>query len=101
MIVAFAIIGASGAGSSSGVAAMVVAECIYVAIDFAIQTIVPPVYLIALTLFYYDQRIRKEGFDIELLMQQAGLSAPLPPESGQSFAAEVQHLTGEQAQERV
>jgi hypothetical protein len=24
-------------------------------------------------LFYYDQRIRKEGFDIEWMMQRAGL----------------------------
>jgi hypothetical protein len=30
-----------------------------------------------LTLFYYDQRIRKEGFDIEWMMQAAGL-APAP-----------------------
>jgi hypothetical protein len=29
-------------------------------------------------LFYYDQRIRKEGFDIEWMMQQAGLTEPHP-----------------------
>ena len=40
---------------------------------FAVQALVKPVYGIALVLFYYDQRIRKEGFDIELLMQQAGM----------------------------
>jgi hypothetical protein len=38
-------------------------------------TFVLPVYSIALTLFYYDVRIRKEGFDVEWLMQQAGLDA--------------------------
>jgi hypothetical protein len=37
-----------------------------------------PVYSIALTLFYYDQRIRKEGYDVEWLMEQAGLTA-VPP----------------------
>jgi hypothetical protein len=31
---------------------------------FAVQALTRPVYGIALTLFYYDQRIRKEGFDI-------------------------------------
>jgi hypothetical protein len=34
------------------------------------------VYGIALVLFYYDQRIRQEGFDIEWMMLQAGMVAP-------------------------
>ncbi len=46
---------------------------------FAVQALTKPVYGIALMLFYYDQRIRHEGFDIELLMQQAGLATPPPP----------------------
>ena len=33
-----------------------------------------PIYSIALTLFYYDQRIRKEGYDVEWLMEQAGMA---------------------------
>jgi hypothetical protein len=33
-----------------------------------------PIYSIALTLFYYDQRIRKEGYDVEWLMEQAALT---------------------------
>jgi hypothetical protein len=36
-------------------------------------TFVLPIYSIALTLFYYDQRIRKEGYDVEWLMEQAAL----------------------------
>lgn len=31
---------------------------------------------IAFTLFYYDQRIRREGFDIEMMMKSAGLNSP-------------------------
>ncbi|MGO9776516.1 MAG: hypothetical protein ACLQGT_05735 [Terracidiphilus sp.] len=46
--------------------------------SFAVQTLIRPVYGIALVLFYYDQRIRLEGFDIEWMMQQAGM-APAPP----------------------
>jgi uncharacterized membrane protein (DUF485 family) len=36
-----------------------------------------PIFPIALTLFYYDQRIRKEGYDIERMMEDAGLIAPV------------------------
>jgi hypothetical protein len=50
---------------------------------FAVQALVRPVYGIALVLFYYDQRIRLEGFDIEWMMQQAGMipAAPIAPET--------------------
>jgi hypothetical protein len=34
------------------------------------------VYGIALMLFYYDQRIRQEAFDIEWMMLKAGLVVP-------------------------
>jgi hypothetical protein len=47
---------------------------------FAVQSLVKPVYGIALVLFYYDQRIRLEGFDIEWMMQQAGMVVPAPPQ---------------------
>jgi hypothetical protein len=29
------------------------------------------------TLLYYDQRIRREGYDVERMMQSAGLNAEL------------------------
>ena len=48
---------------------------------FVVKALVKPIFGIALTLFYFDQRIRKEGFDIEWMMQQAGMLAP-PPASG-------------------
>jgi hypothetical protein len=35
--------------------------------------------LIALTLFYYDQRIRHEGYDIERMMDAAGMITPATP----------------------
>jgi predicted membrane metal-binding protein len=38
-----------------------------------VYALISPVYPIALTLFYYDQRIRLEGYDIECMMQAAGL----------------------------
>jgi membrane-anchored glycerophosphoryl diester phosphodiesterase (GDPDase) len=47
---------------------------------FAVQALTRPVYGIALMLFYYDQRIRQEGFDIEWMMLRAGLVVPSPPQ---------------------
>jgi hypothetical protein len=44
-----------------------------------------PIYSIALTLFYYDQRIRKEGYDVEWLMEQAAVPTDtLPPGANSS-----------------
>jgi hypothetical protein len=46
------------------------------------RTFVMPIYAIALLLFYNDQRIRMEGYDIELLMANAGWShLPPPPQA--------------------
>ncbi len=47
---------------------------------FAVQSLIKPVYGIALVLFYYDQRIRIEGFDIEWMMQQAGMVPESKPQ---------------------
>jgi hypothetical protein len=49
-----------------------------------VSTLIGPIYPIALTLFYYDQRIRREGYDIERMMDAAGLNAPTPPLAGVS-----------------
>lgn len=38
--------------------------------------LVAPVMLIATALFYYDLRVRKEGFDLQLMMNQVGGTAP-------------------------
>jgi len=53
---------------------------------FVVQALTYPINGIALTLFYYDQRIRHEGFDIEWMMQRAGMLAltpaqPPPPQT--------------------
>lgn len=42
------------------------------------QALTKPVYAIALVLFYFDQRIRQEGFDVEWMMMRAGLVVPAP-----------------------
>jgi hypothetical protein len=47
-------------------------------VGFFTNTFIGPMYATGLTLFYYDQRARKEGFDIEWMMQAAGLTVPAP-----------------------
>ena len=49
--------------------------------SFVVRAFTKPIYAIAQLHFYYDQRIRREGFDIEWMMHQAGLvetPAPAP-----------------------
>ncbi len=70
-------------------AAVVMAFTIYGA-AFAVQALTKPVYGIALMLFYYDQRIRLEGFDIEWMMLQAGLVAPPAEQAEQPASPEPQ-----------
>jgi hypothetical protein len=41
-----------------------------------VTSITLPLYSIGLTLYYFDQRIRMEGFDVEWLLQKA---SPEPP----------------------
>jgi hypothetical protein len=58
------------------------ARGISLVIAFAGHTLVAPVALIGLTLVYFDQRVRKEALDLELLLQgarQTGAQPPPPP----------------------
>ena len=48
-------------------------------VAFVTNSFIGPMYATGLTLFYYDQRVRKEGFDIEWMMQAAGLAATAAP----------------------
>jgi hypothetical protein len=54
-----------------------------------------PIYTIALTLIYYDQRIRHEGYDIERMMDAAGLNAPVTPSPGDGPAAPAEAGEGQ------
>jgi hypothetical protein len=43
-------------------------------VAFITNTFIGPMYATGFTLYYYDQRVRKEGYDIEWMMQAAGLA---------------------------
>lgn len=45
---------------------------------FFTNTFIGPIYAAGLALFYFDQRVRKEGYDIEWMMQQAGMIVAPP-----------------------
>ena len=47
-------------------------------VGFFTNSFIGPMYATGLTVFYYDQRVRKEGYDIERMMQAAGLTVPSP-----------------------
>jgi len=80
--------GVSGPQHAQTMGALVLAAVYGTA--FAAQALTRPVYAIALVLFYYDQRIRQEGFDIEWMMQRAGLVAPAPPQPQAQAATQPQ-----------
>jgi len=78
-------------------------------VGFLTNSFIGPMYATGLTLFYYDQRIRKEGFDIERMMEAAGMTpaaipveapaAPLPwpelPQAEAEAGSETQDRTAE------
>ncbi len=76
MTIMIALIPAMNGAQHTQAASIVLVLVMYGA-AFGVQALVKPVYGIALTLFYYDQRIRNEGFDIEWMMMQAGM-VPAP-----------------------
>jgi hypothetical protein len=61
----------------------------------AVSSFVAPIYSIALTLIYYDQRIRHEGYDIERMMDAAGLNAPATPPFGDGPAPSAEAREGQ------
>jgi len=48
--------------------------------SFVSNSLVAPLFTIALSLIYYDERVRKEGFDLEFMI--ASLESPQPKQQG-------------------
>ena len=53
---------------------------------FVVYLALTPLNAIIFTVLYYDQRIRREGYDIERLMESAGMTATLTPPAGEEVA---------------
>lgn len=58
---------------------VVLASVLNSIIQTAVQVLVTPIQFAAVTLLYYDLRIRKEGFDLQLQLQQPPPSASPTP----------------------
>jgi uncharacterized membrane protein len=65
-------------------------------VGFCTNTFVSPILATGLTLFYYDQRVRKEGYDIEWMMQAAGMIVPAPQVAAavEALSASAEQLPG-------
>ena len=58
----------------------ILAEGLSVILAFLTTTVIGPIGAIGLCLFYFDQRVRNEGFDIEALMERSlGIATEPPP----------------------
>jgi len=53
-----------------------VLQGIILAVNFMSTSLVGPIAAIGLCLFYFDERVRREGFDIEMLLKDASISSP-------------------------
>jgi hypothetical protein len=64
---------------------------------FVTNMLIGPIYSTGITLFYYDQRVRKEGFDLEWMMRSAGLTHLAESESAQlpELARPAESLSGQ------
>jgi hypothetical protein len=57
-------------------------HAISLALSFVSGTIVGPIGAIAVCLFYIDERVRREGFDIEWMMNKVAPGSPAAPPAG-------------------
>jgi hypothetical protein len=55
-----------------------ISQTLNLLITYAIEMLLIPLFMITYTLLYFDTRIRKEGYDLHMQMQQ---SAPSPAPS--------------------
>ena len=56
-----------------------IAALIWIALaDFVGASLAGPIATIALVLVYYDQRVRKEAFDLQLMMEAVGQQSQPP-----------------------
>jgi len=77
----------AGPGATPGAGAMIL-----MAVGSGISmALVQPLGLTASVLLYYDSRIRKEGFDLQILAQEMGAQLP-PPAIGAGDSAPTQQL---------
>ena len=74
-----------------------IAQGLTLAVSFVSTSMVGPVAAIGFCLFYFDERVRREGFDIEILLRDASAASLPPPEpTVVANSADVSQPTTEQ-----
>jgi hypothetical protein len=67
---------AAGVAASKGAQPPFSLQILKVVSSFIASTLSGPIYTIAFSLVYYDQRVRKEAFDLTLMMEAIGQAPP-------------------------
>lgn len=62
--------------AASAAAVLEFAQAWVEVLGFIVSALLAPIVACVFTLFYYDLRVRKEGFDLEVLSRQMGLEPP-------------------------
>jgi hypothetical protein len=60
---------------------MIFAQIVTILSGFLASVLLQPIGAIGLCLFYFDERVRREGFDIEFMLQ----SVTAPPPGGEAL----------------
>jgi hypothetical protein len=84
----------------AGGAQMFLMQGLILGVNFIVTTVVGPIAAIGLCLFYFDERVRREGFDIEMLLHGASFSSPpasILPEPSLAGAPDEPQSAPEQA----
>jgi hypothetical protein len=50
----------------------------YYVLSAIFSLLIAPIYPVIVIVLYYDQRVRKEGYDVERMIEAAGLTGPAP-----------------------
>lgn len=66
----------TGVSATKGVTPPLWSQIIEMVASFLASTLSTPISLIAFSLVYYDQRVRKEAFDLTLMMEAIGQAPP-------------------------
>jgi hypothetical protein len=80
MFTGIAVIAIAGLGAATRPGGMPLGvEILQQVMNFGVNALVAPIVTVGLTLLYYDQRVRKEAFDLQHMMSVLGTQPPSAP----------------------
>ncbi len=88
-ILIFVVKGKSGFPLNPVGPVFILMQIVNLGVGFLVRVFAMPIYSVALVLFYIDQRVRLEGFDIERLMLRAGWPGTTQPQYTSNYPQAV------------